>query len=168
MKNWIINKIGCLIARWIIHNCEDGLVIKRQSGSRQIIKVFSEPAYRNFIKPAICKETRRNHGNDLISRKEAKFVLEKIFDEYRMSYGERYGGFAEAVPRAIDSIPTAYDVDKVVEHLEEERDYCYKEMEKEKENTNYFSGHIFEEYHNQGMAYNKAIEIVKSGINGKE
>ena len=102
-------------------------------------------------------------GNDLISRKEAKFVLEKVFDEYRMSYGEHYGGFAEAVPRAIDSIPTAYDVDKVVEQLEEERDYCYKEMEKEKEKMDYFSEHIFEEHHNQGMAYNKAVEIVKSG-----
>lgn len=55
MKNWVINKIGCLIARWIIHNCEDGLVIKRQSGSRQIIKVFSEPAWKNVIKPAMYK-----------------------------------------------------------------------------------------------------------------
>lgn len=65
--------------------------------------------------------------------------------------------------RLIDEQPTAYDVDKVVEQLEEERDYCYKEMEKEKEKTDYFSEHIFEEHHNQGMAYNKAVEIVKSG-----
>ena len=53
----IINNIGCLGAKWIIHNCDDGLIIKRKGGARQIIKVFAEPAYRHMIKPAIHKAT---------------------------------------------------------------------------------------------------------------
>lgn len=53
MRQKIINTIGCLVAKWILHNCDDGLVIKRRGGAEQIIKVFSTPAYRNIIKPAI-------------------------------------------------------------------------------------------------------------------
>ena len=53
MKQKILNAVGCLIAKWIIHNCEDGLVVKRKAGAEQIIKVFSVQAYRNIIKPRI-------------------------------------------------------------------------------------------------------------------
>lgn len=53
MKKRIINEIGCLIARWILHNCKDGLVIKRKGGADQIIKVFSAQAYKNIIVPAV-------------------------------------------------------------------------------------------------------------------
>lgn len=53
MKQKIVNAIGCLVAKWILHNCDDGLVIKRKGGAEQIIKVFSVPAYKNIIKPAI-------------------------------------------------------------------------------------------------------------------
>ena len=55
MRQKIINIIGCLVAKWILHNCDDGLVIKRRGGAEQIIKVFSAPAYRNIIKPIIKK-----------------------------------------------------------------------------------------------------------------
>lgn len=55
MRQKIINAIGCLVAKWILHNCDDGLVIKRRGGEEQIIKVFSTPAYRNIIKPIIKK-----------------------------------------------------------------------------------------------------------------
>lgn len=53
MKKKIVNTIGCLMAKWILHNFEDGLVIKRRGGADQIIKVFSVQAYENIIKPAI-------------------------------------------------------------------------------------------------------------------
>lgn len=56
MKKKIINGIGCLIAKWILHNCDDGLVVKRKGGAKQIIKVFSVQAYRNIIKPAIHRK----------------------------------------------------------------------------------------------------------------
>lgn len=61
--------------------------------------------------------------SDLISRQAVLEVLESVFNRYRMAWNpekqEDYGGFASAVPNAIKSIPTAYDVDKVVEQLEE-------------------------------------------------
>lgn len=53
MKKRIVNEIGCLIARWILHNCKDGLVIKRKGGAEQIIKVFSAQAYKNIIAPTV-------------------------------------------------------------------------------------------------------------------
>lgn len=56
MKKKIVNAIGCMIAKWILHNFEDGLVIKRRGGAEQIIKVFSVQAYKNIIKPAIHRK----------------------------------------------------------------------------------------------------------------
>lgn len=60
MKKKIINAVGCLAAKWILHNCDDGLVIKRKGGAEQIIKVFSVPAYKNIIKPAIRRQSENN------------------------------------------------------------------------------------------------------------
>ena len=54
-------------------------------------------------------------SNDLISRSDVLRVLETVFYEYKMSFGEHYGGFAEAIPKAIESIPAACDIDKVEE-----------------------------------------------------
>ncbi len=67
IKKEITNKIGCFVARWILHNCADGLVIKRKGGAKQIIKVFSEPAYRNVIKPAIHKATEVIKVGDVVT-----------------------------------------------------------------------------------------------------
>lgn len=66
--------------------------------------------------------------NDLIRRKDVLAVLEEVFDQYRMSWGEQHGGFAAAVPTAIKNIPTAYDPDKVAKEVREVADrilnYC--------------------------------------------
>lgn len=56
MKDRIINAIGCLVAKWILHNFDDGLVIKRRGGADQVIKVFSLQAYKNVIRPVIHRE----------------------------------------------------------------------------------------------------------------
>ena len=66
-RNRIINSAGCLVAKWILHNCRDGLVIKRRGGAKQIIKVYSEPAYRNVIKPAIHKATEVIKVGDVVT-----------------------------------------------------------------------------------------------------
>lgn len=66
-RNRIINSAGCLVAKWILHNCRDGLVIKRRGGAKQIIKIFSEPAYRNVIKPAIHKATEVIKVGDVVT-----------------------------------------------------------------------------------------------------
>lgn len=57
IKQALINKIGCVVAKWIIHNCDDGLVITRKTGMQDVIKVYSMQAYKNVIKPAICRTT---------------------------------------------------------------------------------------------------------------
>lgn len=56
MKKKVINALGCMVARWILRNCDDGLVIKRRGGADQIIKVFSVQAYRNVVRSAIRRE----------------------------------------------------------------------------------------------------------------
>lgn len=57
IKQSLINMAGCILARYIIRYCDDGLVITRRSGNKQIIKVYSTQAYRNIIKPGIRMET---------------------------------------------------------------------------------------------------------------
>lgn len=72
---------------------------------------------------------------------------------------ETWGGCVEALHEYIQNMPTAYDVDKVVEQLEELKsqvpvnrilDDIIKDKPKEL---------------GQLIAYNKAIEIVKAGGN---
>lgn len=53
-------------------------------------------------------------SDDLISKKQVLEVLEKVFIEYKMSYGEHYGGFAEAIPKAIENIPPVHDQNKPI------------------------------------------------------
>lgn len=66
MKKRIINEIGCLIARWILHNCKDGLVIKRKGGADQIIKVF----LLRHIKILLCQlyeeQLRDRSGREML------------------------------------------------------------------------------------------------------
>ena len=65
--------------------------------------------------------------NDLISRSEVLELLYKIFDEYYMStdknpsiISKSFGteSFGIDVFKEIKKMPTAYDIDKVVEELE--------------------------------------------------
>lgn len=67
IKRRIVNTIGCFTARWILHNCDDGLIVNRKGGAKQIIKVFSEPAYRNVIKPAIHRATEVIKVGDVVT-----------------------------------------------------------------------------------------------------
>lgn len=58
ISNRIKNVIGIVIAKYIIRKTlEDGKIegwiITRKNGSKQIIKVFSLPAYKNMVRPAI-------------------------------------------------------------------------------------------------------------------
>lgn len=58
-----------------------------------------------------------------------------------------------------DRQETAYDVEKVIEQLERLRNFHYKEMKK----VNAYSGDVFDHHHDMAMAFNKAVDIVKSG-----
>ena len=60
IKNKIKNVIGILIVRYVIgcslrHNAE-GWIVTRKNGTKQIIKVFSLPAYMNVIRPALGRK----------------------------------------------------------------------------------------------------------------
>lgn len=59
--------------------------------------------------------------SDLISRQTVLEALRNVFDKYNLSWNpseKRSGDFAGEVPRVINNIPTAYDVDKVVEQIQ--------------------------------------------------
>ena len=97
--------------------------------------------------------------NDLISRSEVLELLYKIFDEYYMStdknpsiISKSFGteSFGIDVFKKIKKMPTAYDVDKVVEELETNKQNALEVEESIKEYN----------------VWNEAIEIVKAG--GKE
>lgn len=97
-------------------------------------------------------------SNDLISRAAVLTVLENVFSEYKMSFGASYGGFAEAVPKAIQDIPTAYDMDSVVEQLEKRLKF-YEERIEEMSRTD-------RDVEDWGSikSYKDSLEIVQSGI----
>ncbi len=88
-RDRLINSAGCLVARWVLHNCDDGLVIKRKGGAEQIIKIFSEPAYRNLIKPVIHKATEVIKVGDVVTDNgyHGKVVVTCIdYDTFRGYY----------------------------------------------------------------------------------
>ncbi len=95
MKKRIINEIGCLIARWILHNCEDGLVIKRKGGAEQIIKVFSAQAYKNVIAPAVRRTVEGSfRTGDVVTDNGyyGEIVITCMdYDGFFMGYGRKDG-----------------------------------------------------------------------------
>lgn len=108
----IINNIGCLAAKWILHNCDDGFIIKRKGGARQIIKVFAEPAYRNMIKPAIHKAAEVIKVGDVVmcNGYQREVVVTRI-------YGNKFCGYYLADGLVISGL----DIDnfkKIVSHVD--------------------------------------------------
>ena len=99
--------------------------------------------------------------SDLISKSEVLELLYKIFDKYYMStdknpsiISKSFGteSFGIDVFKEIKEMPTAYDVDKVVEELYEERTEILLSNDYECEIINYCIDN-----------FDKAIEIVKQG-----
>ncbi len=122
-KNWkkriinntgkkLVNGMGCIAAKWILHNCEDGLVIIRKGGAKQIIKVFDEPAYKNIIKPAIFKATDQIKVGDVVT--DDGYCGEVVVTTIN---GEYFRGYYRA-----DGVPVAglklKDFEKIVNHVD--------------------------------------------------
>ena len=122
-KNWkkriinntgkkLVNGIGCVIAKWILHNCDDGLVITRKGGAKQIIKVFAEPAYKNIIKPAIFKSTEQIKVGDVVT--DDGYCGEVVVTSIN---GEYFRGYYRA-----DGVPVAglklKNFEKIVNHVD--------------------------------------------------
>lgn len=66
IKDRIINAIGCIVCKWIIGCYDDGLVVHRKEGAVQRIKVFSDAAYRNIIKPSYTRTINTIQVGDVI------------------------------------------------------------------------------------------------------
>ena len=99
--------------------------------------------------------------DDLISRSEVLELLYKIFDEYYMStdknpsiISKSFGteSFGTDVFKKIKKMPTAYNIDKVVEELYEKRTEILLSNDYECEIINYCLDN-----------FDNAIEIVKAG-----
>ena len=97
--------------------------------------------------------------SDLISRSEVLELLYKIFDEYYMStdknpsiISKSFGteSFGIDVFKKIKKMPTAYNIDKVVEELE---------LHSFELGTDTLPAHY--------VRLNDAIEIVKAGVNNE-
>ena len=81
--------------------------------------------------------------SDLISRSA---LLKKIAEEYDLNYGEILIN-PERFYEMVETVPTAYDVDKVVAELEEEKTMAYDKWD---------GGSSYK-------AYSQAIDIVRKG-----
>ncbi len=113
MRQKIINAIGCLVAKWILHNYDDGLVIKRKGGAEQIIKVFSAPAYRNIIKPAI-KGFDFSGGDDMKEWMAADLIKRIKAEETADKYVDRHKAFDLAI-KALEEIQQYREIGTVEE-----------------------------------------------------
>ena len=94
-------------------------------------------------------------GNDLISRsalleviqKDKEFIQKGLSKDAEFAYMS-----ADSVIEKIKSIPTAYDVDKVVEQLEELREEILLDTAYDNDTVNHYLGYA-----------DLMIEVVKSG-----
>ena len=102
--------------------------------------------------------------SDLISRSEVLELLYKIFNKYHMSTDKNTSigkSFGTDVFKEVKEMPTTYDIDKVVEKLEE-RKALYERLvgyESKKNGTS-----TEKNQHIKAIdVLNNAIEIVKAG-----
>ena len=96
--------------------------------------------------------------NDLISRSDVLDLLYGIFDKYKMSTDKNTSigkSFGTDVFEEIRNMPTSYDIDKVVDELEENASRYTK-----KYNTPYGNNGYRDV---KAISIHKAIEIVKAG-----
>ena len=96
--------------------------------------------------------------SDLISRSDVLELLYKIFDKYRMSTDKNTSigkSFGTDVFEEIKNMPTAYDIDKVVEELEKNGSRYTKKYVTPYGNNGYRDV--------KAISVHKAIEIVKQG-----
>ena len=91
--------------------------------------------------------------SDLIRKSDVLDLLYRIFDKYKMSTDKNTSigkSFGTDVFEEIRNMPTAYDIDKIVEELDKASDY-YECEEQGRE-------------HVQMVDLTDAIEIVKQGV----
>lgn len=68
---------------------------------------------------------------------------------------------AEVMYEAIDEQPTAYDVDKIVEQLEEERELAYVDFDRYVEEVDPCFDSEYDDFFHKGLE--RAIKVLKAG-----
>ena len=116
--------------------------------------------------------------NDLISKSEVLELLYKIFDKYYMSTDKNPSIISKSVGtesfgidvfKEIKKMPTAYDIDKVVEEIKTLKEEALGEYNMGEYNLDNNIGNSISENYRKDMnegkcfAYDEAIEIVKQG-----
>lgn len=91
-------------------------------------------------------------NNGLIEREKVISTLRRVFEKYNIGFENGQGGFADEVSKAIKAIPTTYDLDKVVERLEEMREEMLTDTAYDNDTVNHYLGYA-----------DLMIEAVKSG-----
>lgn len=90
-----------------------------QCGNLYMNVGFVPPKVFRFPQESEFENGGRKMDNDLISRKETISVIEQVFKKYNIGFANGNGGFADAIPEAIEYIPTAYDINEVLKRLDE-------------------------------------------------
>ena len=104
--------------------------------------------------------------NDLIRKSDVLDLLYVIFNKYRMSTDKTHSicnSFGNEVFEEIRNMPTAYDIDKIVEELE---DWSFETKILVPNNNEL--GEYEEEIERKIICTQNAIEIVKQSGVGKE
>lgn len=97
--------------------------------------------------------------SDLISRKAVLDKLKDFSDMYTLEEEARI--VLEAIVRIVTEQPTAYDVEKVVAELEEEREYSYADFEEYVQEKSPCLDAEYDDYFHRGLE--RAVVIVKRG-----
>ena len=111
IKDKIINAIGCIVCRWVISCYGDGLVVHRKGGAVQRIKVFSDAAYRNIIKPSYTRTKDTIQVGDVI---KGPYYGEVVVTCIR---GDLIDGYHRADGVPVRSLP-AEEFKKLVGHVD--------------------------------------------------
>lgn len=111
IKDRIINAIGCIICKWTLENYIDGLVVHRKGGAVQRIKVFSDAAYRNIIKPSYTRTKDTIQVGDVI---KGPYYGEVVVTSVRDNLIDGYYR-ADGIP--VRSLP-AEEFKKLVGHVD--------------------------------------------------
>lgn len=98
---------------------------------------------------------------DLISRNKLLDEIGEFFKSQSAIFQATASGFDEQIKKTIMEQPTAYDLDKVLEQLEQQKNQYFRRAEEIKDKF----GENCESKRNYSKAssYEFAIEIVKSG-----
>ena len=95
--------------------------------------------------------------------------MSRLIDADKIDFNEVFVGASEfaqdtrnAAQRFIDKQPTAYDVDKIVEQLEEEQELAYADFDRYVEEVDPCLDSECDDFFHTGLG--RAIKVLKAGV----